>query len=255
MDIAVMVETPETPKGLIFLVHGFLTSSTRPSVNAMAETTLKNGLISVRFDTTHSTGESDGSPENATITSYIEDLEDVVKWAKTQSWFQSPYLISGSSLGGITAIEHAHNHHNDVKAVAALAPVISGALSLQAAQKRNAEKLTEWQQNGFEVRTINVPNPIEVKVPWSHMEDRMKYDVLGYASNMTMPLFLYVGSIDESCPPDQQHMLYKAWGSQKKELIIHEGMPHGLQTIEQISAYKQSLDTWLKSVTSSKTEF
>jgi pimeloyl-ACP methyl ester carboxylesterase len=241
----VLVEIPENPKGLVFIVHGFMSAAKRASPTAMAETFLTHNSIAVRFDTTHSFGESDGSPELATITSFIHDLEDVVAWAKNQPWFQTPYLLSGNSLGGITVLEHAHTYKNDVKGVAALAPVISGMFSEEAALRRVPSKLPQWRETGFETRQIAGPPATTVIIPWSHMEDRYNYDVLAYAPEMRTPLFLYVGSIDESCPADQQQVLFDAWGTDKKELHISENMSHGLHTPEEVSAYKTKLDAWL----------
>jgi pimeloyl-ACP methyl ester carboxylesterase len=248
LKIAVLVEIPENPKGLMFIVHGFLSHSQKISPTAMAETALAHNLIAVRFDTTHSFGRSDGSPELATITSYIHDLEDVVMWSKTQPWFIWPYLLSGSSLGGITVLEHAHTYKNDVKAVAALAPVISGELSEQAALRRIPSKLPQWRETGFETREVSGPPPVTVIIPWSHMEDRYNYNVLAYAPQMTTPLFLYVGSLDESCPADQQQLLFDAWGADQKEFHIFENMPHGLHTPEHVAAYKARLSNWLAKI-------
>ncbi len=206
---------------------------------------LDNGLVVVRFDTTHATGESDGSPELATITSFYEDLTDVIAWAQSQAWYAEPFILSGSSLGGITVLEYAHAHPERVKAVAPIATVISGKLSQDAYQKYQPAKNRQWREEGFvELQLHSGP----VRVPWRHTEDRMRYAALAYASKLSLPVFLIVGSEDTSCPPDQQRMLYEALASKEKELHIIQGAPHSLQDEAHLSELRTRFDAWLKKI-------
>lgn len=248
MNMAVTVEQPEKSRGLIFITHGFLSAGHRISPTAIAEVSLANQLTSVRFDTTHSCGESDGQPENATITSYKEDLNTLVDWAKKQDWFRSKYFLAGSSLGGIASLEHAHNHPEEVLGLGLLAPVISGDFSMQAAAKRPINKMPDWQRTGFETRDCPTSPTGKIHVPWSHMEDRFQYNALAYAPEMQAPLMIIVGSHDESCPADQQQQLFDAWGATKKELHIVNGAPHGFGQPEHVQMLKSHFDNWLKKV-------
>jgi len=48
--------------------------------------------------------------EDASITSYYEDLEDVISWAQSQEWYQEPFALAGHSLGGICTALYAEHH-------------------------------------------------------------------------------------------------------------------------------------------------
>src|SRR3972149_12202676 len=82
--IAVLIEKPENPKGLAFVMHGLGGFKEQPHIPTFAEVFLENNYTVVRFDTTNSIGESEGKMEDVTITSFSEDLEDVISWAKSQ---------------------------------------------------------------------------------------------------------------------------------------------------------------------------
>ena len=99
--IAVLVEQQKNQKGLAFVMHGLGGFKEQPHIQVFAEAFLDNGYTVVRFDTTNTFGESDGNYEEATTTNYYEDLEDVIEWAKSQSWYEESFCLSGHSLGGI----------------------------------------------------------------------------------------------------------------------------------------------------------
>lgn len=241
LNIAVLVEIPANPKGLVFIVHGWTSSRNSSSAVAFAETTLQHNMIAVRFDCTHSSGESDGSIELSTISTFVDDLDAVVQWAKTQPWFQTPYILAGNSLGGITILEHTHKHKNEVCAIALIATVVSGELSVQARLRKDPEAMARWQAAGIQHQTYTAGS---ADFPWTHMEDRLNHDALVYASELTMPVLMCVGSEDDSCPPDHQRLLYDALGSNDKELHIIDGAPHSYKDPAHVAVLKSHIYEW-----------
>jgi len=83
--VCVVVEGPGTKNKLAFVMHGLGGNKKQGHIRAMAEAFLELGYTVVTFDTTNSFGESDGNYEDATITNYYADLEDVIAWASEQS--------------------------------------------------------------------------------------------------------------------------------------------------------------------------
>jgi AICAR transformylase/IMP cyclohydrolase PurH len=79
--IAVIVELNSQQKGLAFVMHGLSGFKEQPHVITVAEAFFERGFTIVRFDTTNTIGESDGKYEDATLTNYYQDLEDVIGWA------------------------------------------------------------------------------------------------------------------------------------------------------------------------------
>jgi len=138
-NISVLVDRNEKKKGLAFVMHGLGGFKEQDHVATFADAFKEKGLTVVRFDTTNTLGESGGKYEDATITNYYEDLEDVIKWAQEQEWYQEPFALSGHSLGGICTALYAENYPVKVLALAPISTVVSGKLSVEAHERFEPE--------------------------------------------------------------------------------------------------------------------
>ena len=110
--ISVLLEKAENQKGIVFVMHGLGSFKEQVQIKAFAESFLEEGITSIRFDTTNTFGESDGNYENANITNWYEDLQDVIEWANKQEWYQEPFYLIGHSLGGISVALYAEESYN-----------------------------------------------------------------------------------------------------------------------------------------------
>jgi dipeptidyl aminopeptidase/acylaminoacyl peptidase len=152
------------------------------------------------------------------------------------------------SLGGLAILEYTNKNTSEVKAIAPIGTVVSGDLSFEAYHTYKKDELEEWRKKGYtEIQNPSIPD-VQIKLPWSHMEDRMRYDALSYAHKITMPSFMIVGSEDTSCPPEHQQMLHDALGSKQKELHIIKDMTHYWRAEEHVALLKSYFDTWLKKI-------
>lgn len=236
-----MVEAPSgEPKGLAFVMHGLGGYKEQLQIRTAAEAFLENGYAAISFDTTNTFGESDGSYDDATVTNYLEDLEDVIDWAEGQGWFMEPFVLVGHSLGGICTATYAEKRPEKVKGLAPLATVVSGQLSLP-----RQENLEEWKSLGYKERTSNSRPHMSGRLKWSHMEDRLKYDLIPEANKLTMPVFMMVGTKDEPTPPEDQRVLFDALPGQK-ELHVLKGAEHTFKKPEHLAELKKNLDAWIK---------
>lgn len=242
LNIAVLAEIPENPAGVMFIMHGWKSNKVTATATAFAEIAVAQNMVAVRFDCTHSNGESDGDITKSTVTTFLDNLDDVIAWAKTQTWFQAPYILAGTSLGGTAMLAYAHDHQDEIKAIAPVASVISGQLSIESRNRRDPDAIEKWRTTGFEHQKYTNG---QATFPWSHMADRLLYDALLYAPTLTMPVFLCGGSEDETCPPDHQRLLYDALGSADKELHVIDGAPHILREPEHLSVLKAHFSDWL----------
>lgn len=239
--VMVLLEENQKPKGLAFVMHGLSGFKEQPHIATFAEAFKNKGFTVVRFDTTNTYGESYGKYEDATTTNYYEDLVDVISWAKTQRWYQEPFWLAGHSLGGISIILYAEEFPNEVKALAPISTVVSGKLS---AEQRGPDKMKQWQERGFEEEeSTSIPGLIK-RTPWSHMQDRLKYDVLRSVDKLEMPVLLIVGEKDDSTPPAHQQLLFDNLPG-KRELHIVKGAPHTFRTTEELLEIKTILETWI----------
>ncbi len=242
--VGVIVEQTPDQEGLAFVLHGLSGFKEQPHIETFAKTFRDKGFTVVRFDTTNTFGESDGNYEDATITTFYEDLEDVIAWAKFQPWYQEPFYLAGHSLGSICTLLYAENHPQEVKGLAPISTVISGKLSAEAHGK---EYIEQWKKTGWkEEKSGSMPGLVK-RLKWSHMVDRLKYDALPNAENLTMPVLLIVGEKDEGTPVKHQRILFNALPG-KKEFHVIKGAPHTFKTSEQFKKIKHIFSTWIDSV-------
>lgn len=237
--IAVVIERSTNSKGLVFITHGLGDSKDSPHIKLFAKCFLDNNYDVVRFDTANSFGESGGSFENASITNYYEDLEDVIAWAEEQSFYLKPFVLCGHSLGAICSVLYAENFPDKVKALAPISCVVNGTLSKE---QYTSEELEAWEKSGWLIEEW--PNG-EVRLPWLYMEDEMKYDVLPRAAKLTMSTILIVGELDHCTSPRHQQILFEELPAQKGIYLI-KGAPHTFRSQEHLDEIYTILDKWLK---------
>lgn len=240
--MTVVVEVAQPQKGLAFVMHGLGGFKESPQTRAVADVLHESNYTVVTFDTTNTFGESEGRYEEATTTNYYEDLEDVIAWAATQSWYKEPFVLAGHSLGGLCTALYAQRHPEKVKALAPLGTVVSGKLRLENPYRK--EENEEWKKAGWrEEESASKPGVIK-RLPWSHMEDCLKYDLLPQAHKLTMPVLLVVGERDESCPSEHQKILYAALPG-PKELHVIKGAPHTFKDPTHLAQLAKILRVWI----------
>ncbi|MFZ2072406.1 MAG: alpha/beta fold hydrolase [Minisyncoccia bacterium] len=238
---------PENPKGLSFVLHGLGGFKEQLQIKALADTLFKNSFIVVNFDATNSIGESDGKYQDATMQNHYEDLVDVINWAETQSWCKEPFVLAGHSLGGYAVARYAEEFSKKVKAVFPFAAVFSGKDSFEASNKFNKEELKKWEETGWKIKIGRSKPGLEMKLPWSHMEERLKHDLKPNADKINMPILFVVGENDTSCPPDQQKKFFDLLSENtNKEFYIIKGMSHTPREEEYLNKLKEIFDNWLK---------
>jgi uncharacterized protein len=238
--IVVLLDLVKNQKGLAFVMHGLGGFKENLHIQAFAEAFNQRGYSTVRFDTTNTFGESDGKFEDATITNYYADLEDVLSWAKTQEWYQEPFCFAGHSLGGICTALYAEKYPEKVKGLAPISTVVSGKLSLEIRK----DEISKWKETGWRI-TESTSKPGTIKrLPWSHMEDRLKYDLLKEVKKLTMPVLLIVGEYDDNTPPPHQQILFDALPG-KKQIHIIKGAQHSFVKKEHLEEIKRIFVKWI----------
>lgn len=240
-EVAVMVENEKNPRKLAFVMHGLGGSKEQGHIRAMAEAFLENGYTVVSWDAVHTFGESKGGLyEDATITNYYADLVDVIAWAKDQPWYKEPFVLCGHSLGGISTALYAEEHPNEVSALAPISTVVSGELSMHT----KADDLELWKRDGIRI-TKSHDGSKEKRLKWSHMEDRLKYDLLDNVDKLSMPVLLIVGEKDDPTPPEHQEILFKELPG-KKEIHIIKGALHSFYEPHEQQEVKVLVKAWLQ---------
>ena len=241
------IRRPENPSGLVFVLHGLGGYKEQQNTVTVVDTFFTNNYIVINFDATNSVGESEGKYENATMQLHYEDLVDVISWGKNQDWYNEPFVLAGHSLGGYAVAKYSEDYPNEVKAVFPFALVVSGELSYEANKKYNSDSLGVWEKTGWREEFSNSKPGLLKRLPWSHMQERFKHDLIPLAHNITMPVLFVVGENDKSCPPDQEKMLYDALpGNTNNEFHVVHGASHTFRNQIDLDNLKEILDNWIK---------
>jgi pimeloyl-ACP methyl ester carboxylesterase len=240
--VVILAEHIANPNGLAFVMHGLGGSKDQKHIEMFAKAFTDKNISVVRFDTTNSFGESDGNYEDATATNYLEDLEDVIKWASSKPWYKEPFWLAGHSLGGMCISLYAEANPNKVKGLAPISASISGKLIISSS--KNAHLLEEWERTGWRVETKSDGRTKRLK--WSHVADRMKYDITKKANKLSMPVLMIVGSEDTSTPIEHEKILYNSIPEGQKEFHIIDGAPHTFTEKHHLAEVYTLFDQWIE---------
>ena len=245
LKIVTLLEKAESPQGLAIVLHGLGGFKEQDHIETFAQAFKDANYTVLRYDSTRAFGESEGKYEDATTTSYYEDLEEVVNLAKEQDWYIEPLILAGHSLGAMVSVLYAQKKPQEVKAIAPISVVISRKLLLEAFD--NPEYQKKWKKQGYiEEPSISRPGELK-KLNWSFMEDSMKYNMMPEVEKLTMPALLIVGEKDSSTPPKHQKILFDKLPG-KKELHIIRDAPHTFREKEHLDEIKQIFKNWLEKI-------
>ncbi len=238
---------PDKPIGLSFVMHGLSGYKEELHIDLLANILFEYNYIVINFDATNSRGESEGRYEDATMQRHYEDLVDVINWSKTQTWYKEPFILAGHSLGGFAVAKYTEEFPQEVKGVFPYAAVFSGEDSIEAHKRFNPEELKEWKETGWKIRMSNSRPGTEMKLPWSHMEERLTHDLRLKAKNINMPILFVVGENDRSCPPYQQENFYNLLSENiQKEIHIVKGTGHVFREPQHLNELREIFSNWLK---------
>lgn len=249
LEIVGEIRIPKNPIGCSFVIHGLGGFKEQPNTMAMVDTLFDNNYVVINFDATNSFGESGGKYENATMQLHYEDLVDVINWAKEQSWYREPFILAGHSLGGYAVARYAEDYPNEVKGVFPFALVVSGELSYKKNQQFKPEEFKNWKETGWKEEESKSKPGVIKRLPWSHMEERLKHDLLPNAYKLTMPILFVMGENDSSCPPEHQKVLFDALPEiTEREFCIIQGAPHTFKEEHDLNELKTIFGNWIKNL-------
>jgi pimeloyl-ACP methyl ester carboxylesterase len=246
--IAVLLDEGLPQVGLAFVMHGLGGFKEQDQIKTFSEAFSEKDFTVVRFDTANTIGESDGSYEDATVSNYYEDLVDVIEWAKGQMWYQEPFYLAGHSLGALSVTLYAERHAEHIRALLAISPVVSGSLSVEAYEEFRPEVYEQWKESGWLVQESNSKVRVVKRLKWSHMVDRLKYDLLKEAKRLLMPVLLIVGSEDITTLPKHVELLFNELPEGHKAFKIISGAPHTFREPIHLQEVKKLILDWISDV-------
>jgi pimeloyl-ACP methyl ester carboxylesterase len=248
LKLVIQVDTPENPTNLVFIAHGQGGSMVQVHIQAFGQAFFENNFRAVYFDATHALGQSEGDLIDVTYDNYVEDLEDVISWTRTQSWFQQPFALCGQSMGAQSTAWYAEHHPNEIKLLAPIAPTVNFDLWIST---MTPEYRKQWQERGYKEemsRTLGVMK----RVGWGVAESLKKFDLIPDAGKLTMPVFFMAGEFDQPCPIENQLKLYDSIPSKNKKFVKIPGAEHSFRNKEtqqygrEVQEAKAALSSWLQ---------
>ena len=173
----------------------------------------KEGYTVVRFEPTGTWG-SDGDISQYTTTQYLKDVKNVLEYMLKKFNFNH-ILIGGHSRGAHISLLYAERD-----------PRISFVIGIMPSSKDTAidDRYEQWKTKGFAVSYRDLPGHrarrIMFRVPFSHLEDHLKYDVVKDVRKIRVPLILIAGKLDTICPPEGIKKIFDSANEPKKFVII-----------------------------------
>jgi len=243
LNIVIEVDRIKNQKGLAFIVHGLGGFKEQHQMEAMKKAFLDNEFTVVRYDSSNAFGESGGNLENATMTQYYHDLEDVITWSKSQEWYQEPFVLTGHSVGGFCVTLYTLNYPKKVKAVAPISPVVSGELFSKT--KEIQKVIGEWKKTGIREWESGTKPGVMKRLKYDFMEDAFQYDLLKIVQDIKIPMLLVVGGNDEVTPLEHQKLLYDKLNTEKEFHIIDKA-GHTFREEPGLTQLEEIISNWIK---------
>lgn len=213
-DLSAVIHYPEMEsKKLAILCSGFLDSKDYAHLVGLADALSGKGYVVVRFDAT-GIWESDGDISDYTTTQYLEDIKNVLEYILGQSNYDH-ILLGGHSRGGMVSIIYAAGD-----------PRISVVLGVMPASKNimPEEKRTAWKNAGYKISERDLPESsekkIEFKVPFSHVEDREKYDTVQSVKMVSVPIIVLAGELDDIVLPEEVKNIFDHANEPKRFVML-----------------------------------
>ena len=182
----------ESGNKLAFILHGLASDMNHQVVETAKNAFLDNGYTVVTFDARYSLGESYGNVSNVSLSTFLEDLETVVNWAKKQDFYHDPFAVAGHSLGGAATILYSHNNDN-ISFLIPIAPVTGGRQWENSCMKNMPDFCKQWKEKGYYEYK---PNDKSVNIFYTVVDEAKSYNALELAQNIKAPALFIIAEND-----------------------------------------------------------
>lgn len=245
--IAVAVEGLENKgKGrLAFIQHGLSGHKGQVMVRQPVKAFIDNGFVAVSFDSRHSFGDSDGSLEFASMSSFVEDLETVVKWASHQDFYAEPFALSGHSLGGGSVLKYAEDFPSRVSLLIPIAAMVGGKYFVRSRMLNDHDNYRLWQREGKIYRENKNHPELNGWLSFNVVHDMLRYDLVRDAFRVICPTLLITGDEDPSSTLYNNNKLFDGLQS-PKQIAILEQCGHLYETSRNAEDLYQTVCEWIK---------
>jgi pimeloyl-ACP methyl ester carboxylesterase len=235
--VAAILTTPDGGTDKIsILCHGFLSSKTSSTNNALTRMLIGQGIATFRFDF-FGQGESEGPFEQITTTLAVEQTNTAVDLMRQRGYRHIGLM--GSSFGGLVSILTACQR-TDLDCLALKCPVVDFAEELRL--EFGPEELAQWKA------TDTIPNIMggrdRIKLQYAFYDDAIHRIAYDPARSITAPTVIVQGDKDEHVPLHQSRRLYEVLQGQKR-LEILPGADHQFTRGDDFGRMTNLIADWL----------
>jgi pimeloyl-ACP methyl ester carboxylesterase len=227
------VKTPpqETAKAMPWVVFlgGFKSDMTGTKAIFLEQHCRARGIGFVRFDYTGH-GASEGRFEDGTISQWTEDAQDIL-----DNIVDGDAVLVGSSMGGWIALNLLLRNPERIRGVVGIAAAPDFTQGIEP--RMTPEQLQEFYQKG----KISAPSAYGEPYVYTRalIEDGRKNLLLDRQHNITVPLLLLQGMLDDAVPWETALRIRKKFHGPMTDVIIIEDGDHRLsrpQDLESLAA-------------------
>ncbi len=218
------------------LCHGFLSSKTSSTNNALTRSLIDHGVGTFCFDF-FGQGDSEGPFEQITTTLGVQQAQAAIDIMKQKGYRRIGLM--GSSFGGLVSTLTAAQR-TDLACLALKCPVVDFAEELRLGF--GPDEMERWEA------TDTIPNimggPDRIKLRYAFYDDAMRCIAYDPARLIMAPTVIVQGDKDEHVPLHQSRHLYDALQA-KKHLEMLPGADHQFTKADDFKRMTQVIADWL----------
>ena len=245
-EIVVQIDNEKKGDELVFIAHGLGGFKEQKHIESFTKAFIKAGYVVIRWDAANTIGESGGKIEDATLTNYYQDFEDVIKWSAKQKWYKEPFVVSGHSLGSACCVLYTTKYPNKIKAIAPTSLFLSGKTFYESL---STDEINKWKKKGYVLQESGSKPGVIKKLSWNLMENLLEHDLLDRAKAIDKPTLLIVGSKDTGTPSSDQEKFLQLLKTQDKELHIIDGALHTFKEERHLREIEEIMYKWAARIT------
>lgn len=236
-QVAAILTTPDGESDRIaILCHGFLSSKTSSTNNALTRLLVDRGIATFRFDF-FGQGESQGPFEQITTTLAVDQANLAIDLMKEKGYRRIGLM--GSSFGGLVSILTA-SQRTDLACLALKCPVVDFAEELRL--EFGDDGMAQWKA------TDTIPNIMggadRIALRYTFYEDSLHRIAYEPAHAITAPTVIVQGDQDEHVPLHQSRQLYDALRV-TKHLEMVPGADHQFTKGDDFKRMTKVIAEWL----------